>query len=277
VRRPPGPPLDAAAAQQQLEALQEQVRQLQADKTVLEAKLREALAVQPAAVDPRELARAQQRIRLLEKQTDLLQAGLEQARAQARLDPAALTQAQSALAEANRKLAEETRRANTLAEEKKQLQAKLESLIPSGWNLANIEKTKQALEDANRQLAEQQEIARKLRAEKEALELRAGAPVADASAASALRAENELLKKQLRPQGFVFRSARTRDLRAQLAQAQRCGHAAVRKGNSPPGKSRVAGAGEGAQRLVHARCRRRPGPLHRKRKSAPAGPRTGAG
>ena len=214
-------PLDAAAAQQQLEALQEQVRQLQADKTVLEAKLREALAVQPAAVDPRELARAQQRIRLLEKQTDLLQAGLEQARAQARLDPAALTQAQSALAEANRKLAEETRRANTLAEEKKQLQAKLESLIPSGWNLANIEKTKQALEDAHRQLAEQQEIARKLRAEKEALELRAGAPVADASAASALRAENELLKKQLESlKASSSGSARTRDLRAQLAQAQ---------------------------------------------------------
>lgn len=217
----PAQPADAAAARQQLEALQEQVRQLQADKTVLEAKLREALAVQPAAVDPRELSRAQQRIRLLEKQTDLLQAGLEQAKAQARLDPRALTQAQSALAEANRKLAEETQRANSLAEEKKQLQTKLDSLIPSGWNLANIEKTKQALENANRQLAEQQEIARKLRAEKEALELRAGTPPTDASAASALRAENELLKKQLANlNASAPGSARTRDLRAQLAQAQ---------------------------------------------------------
>ena len=49
-------------AEENLRALKDQVQQLQADKTVLEAKLKEALAAQPAAFDPRELAKAEERI-----------------------------------------------------------------------------------------------------------------------------------------------------------------------------------------------------------------------
>ena len=41
----------------------------------LEAKLKEALAAQPAAIDPRELAKAEERIRTLEKEADLLKRG----------------------------------------------------------------------------------------------------------------------------------------------------------------------------------------------------------
>src|SRR5258708_13783629 len=37
-------------------SLNEQVRQLQAERSVLQAKLKEAFAAQPAAVDPHELA-----------------------------------------------------------------------------------------------------------------------------------------------------------------------------------------------------------------------------
>jgi len=43
--------------QNQLNLLKEQARQLQAEKQVLEAKLKEALAAQPASVDAREFAR----------------------------------------------------------------------------------------------------------------------------------------------------------------------------------------------------------------------------
>ena len=56
-------------------------RQLQADKAVLEAKLKEALSVQPAAVDPRELAKAEEKIRNLLKENDLLKVSLDQAKA----------------------------------------------------------------------------------------------------------------------------------------------------------------------------------------------------
>lgn len=69
---------DDSALKQQLAALQESVRQLQSEKTILEAKLKEALSTQPAAIDPRELAKAQERIQTLLKENELLKAGLEQ-------------------------------------------------------------------------------------------------------------------------------------------------------------------------------------------------------
>src|SRR5258707_2377176 len=48
--------------QNQLYLLKDQARQLQAEKQVLEAKLKEALAAQPATVDSREFANAQQKV-----------------------------------------------------------------------------------------------------------------------------------------------------------------------------------------------------------------------
>ena len=58
----PAKPASPSDWENQLNALKDQVRQLQTDKAVLEAKLKEALAVQPAALDPRELARAEEKI-----------------------------------------------------------------------------------------------------------------------------------------------------------------------------------------------------------------------
>lgn len=70
----------AARAARQAELLQEQINQLSGQNSLLQAKLREALKVQPAAVDPRELTRAEQRIAALQKERDLLAVTLEQAR-----------------------------------------------------------------------------------------------------------------------------------------------------------------------------------------------------
>jgi tetratricopeptide (TPR) repeat protein len=64
--------------EQQLAALQQQVQQLSADKSKLEAKLKEALSAQPAAVDPQELAKANQTIAALTKERDLLAVTLDQ-------------------------------------------------------------------------------------------------------------------------------------------------------------------------------------------------------
>jgi tetratricopeptide (TPR) repeat protein len=66
----------------QLLALQEDISRLAGQNALLEAKLREALTVQPASSDPRELARAEQRIKQLQKERDLLAATLEQSRTQ---------------------------------------------------------------------------------------------------------------------------------------------------------------------------------------------------
>jgi Flp pilus assembly protein TadD len=60
--------------------LQEEIGRIAAQNAKLEAKLREALSVQPAAIDPRELAKAQERIKALQKERDLLAVTLEQAK-----------------------------------------------------------------------------------------------------------------------------------------------------------------------------------------------------
>jgi tetratricopeptide (TPR) repeat protein len=62
----------------QLKALQAEVERVQADNRLLSAKLKEALSVQPAASDPRELAKAEERIRALQKENELFKVQLAQ-------------------------------------------------------------------------------------------------------------------------------------------------------------------------------------------------------
>ena len=66
----------AAELAAQLNALRAQVQGLQQDNETLQAKLKEALRVQPATVDTQELARAQARVLALMKENDLLRASL---------------------------------------------------------------------------------------------------------------------------------------------------------------------------------------------------------
>jgi tetratricopeptide (TPR) repeat protein len=65
-------PTPQADLENQVNRLTEQVRQLQANNVILETKLKEAFAVQPAESDPRELVRAQDKIKALEKENELL-------------------------------------------------------------------------------------------------------------------------------------------------------------------------------------------------------------
>ena len=60
----------------EIDNLRTQLQVAQAANEIWQAKLKEALSVQPAAVDPRELEKAQEKIRSLMKQIDLLNAGV---------------------------------------------------------------------------------------------------------------------------------------------------------------------------------------------------------
>jgi tetratricopeptide (TPR) repeat protein len=71
--------LPNAAAE--ISGLREQIRALTAANTELENKLKEALSVQPAAVSPRELAKAEEKVVALQKENDLLTVALQQAKA----------------------------------------------------------------------------------------------------------------------------------------------------------------------------------------------------
>ncbi len=177
---PPGSSPAASPAapsdwEHQLRALQDQVSRLQADKTVLEAKLKEALSVQPAAMDPRELARAEAQISDLQKENDLLKVSL----AQEKNKPVAAPDTQA------------------------------------------LDEARQSLEEANRKLAEQTRLAEALTGEKESLQARVTALRTDAEAAAALRAENQLLKKQVADlQAAPAPASPAEELNRQLAQAQ---------------------------------------------------------
>ncbi len=120
-----------AALTAQLATLRGQYQALQTDNTALAAKLKEALAAQPAIIDSRELAKAQEQIRSLMKENDLLKAsaGREPGGTVAvGAATGALLAAQAALAAANQQLSEQTARADKLAKENQTLQARVESL-----------------------------------------------------------------------------------------------------------------------------------------------------
>jgi Tfp pilus assembly protein PilF len=226
---PPGPrlaqPAKAAPSdwEAQLAALAEQARQLQADKAVLEAKLKEALSVQPAAMDPRDLARAEERIKVLQKENDLLKASLDQEKAKPvpAPDRKALDEARQALGTANSKLAEQSKLANDLARDKAALQEKLNALARSTVSAAELETTKKALQDATVKLSEQTKLTSDLTAEKEALKTRLKSASSEAEAAAALRTENQLLKQQLAELKAAPPPAdKAEEVRRKLAEAQ---------------------------------------------------------
>jgi Tfp pilus assembly protein PilF len=176
--------------------LQNDVARLQAEKAILEAKLKEALATQPAAIDARELTKAQEKIQSLLKENELLKTSLEAEKGKPKTaaESREIEELKTALAESNRKLADQFARANTLLTEQQALQKRFDSLATDPSELAGL---KQSLAEANRKLAEQTTAAEKSTSEKASLQERINQLTASAASAEALRAENTILKQQL--------------------------------------------------------------------------------
>ncbi len=180
---PPGASASTSAAdlEAQFSALHEQVQKLQVDNTTLQAKLQEALAAQPAAIDARELTQARAQIRSLMKENDLLKVSLSQGKTGTAMGPAvaesdALRLAQLALAEANEKLAGQMARADKLARENQALQSRVQALLASPETL-------QALREENALL------------KKQIADFKPAAP--DAAEAARLNSELAGLRKQI--------------------------------------------------------------------------------
>ncbi len=136
---PPSSPASPAAAspvkaeltaavgsmERQVGALMEENRALKYDRTILEAKLREALAAQPATVDAREVAKSEEKVRGLQKENDLLKVTLKQE--QDRLKSMTPEGAQNALSEATRQVAEQSKSIEILRQEKQILETRLQA------------------------------------------------------------------------------------------------------------------------------------------------------
>ncbi len=190
----PKPAVLPAEVESQIAALKSQLQQLQTDNATLEAKLKEALRVQPAAADPRALERAESEIRNLQKENALLKVSLAEPRPAA--DPKELEQLKKQLAEANQKATENADRVTALTVEKADLEKKLQSAAadPSSPAIAGLQKE---LESTRKQLLEQSDAASRLALERSALQERTKALALEADALAALRAEHEIVKKQL--------------------------------------------------------------------------------
>ncbi len=114
-----------------LTALKARIDSLTSQNAALNEKLKEALSVQPAATDPRELAKAEIRIKELEKERDLLKVSLDQSKPKP--GETAESQEQTILAEANKKLAQQKELILQLQKENETLKSQLTKIkVPAG-------------------------------------------------------------------------------------------------------------------------------------------------
>ena len=117
----------AAQAQAEVSELSVQLQTARLENQNLQAKLKEALATQPAAVDASELAAAQQQLRDLQKTNELLQAAQMQASVKRIFvtDTNEISKLNEQLAASAQKYADEHSRAQMLVEENTALQKNL--------------------------------------------------------------------------------------------------------------------------------------------------------
>jgi len=119
------------------EQLNAQLQSARAENTILQAKLKESLATQPAAVDPAEMAQAQEKIRWLTKQNELLKVTHAQPKTIVVADTNALAQARQELANYLKQMAAERDRAKKLAAENETLHQQL-AAAPTTEALAGL-------------------------------------------------------------------------------------------------------------------------------------------
>lgn len=228
------PPVEETAnITNQLQGAWQRLRAMEADRVLLQARLREALSAQPANVDPRELARAEERAQELLKENEVLRADLDKKMEDS---PAARSSevqrlkktiadlkmeleaqaraATSLLAESGLKQKEETKRVAALTVERDTLKKQMESGT-SGKEFVRLnaenDKLRKSLVDAQ---AEAQSAAGLKRQVKEAQSSLARAED------EKKKAEEEKQKLQERLQTASTTAAGDAELRKQLEQAQ---------------------------------------------------------
>ena len=200
--------------------LSAQLQAIQAENNSLQAKLKEALASQPAAVDATELAKAQSLIKEMTKQNDLLKSR-----------PAASTNTDATKAELAayvQKFAAERARAQQLATENAELQSKLNSgMVPDEAAMAALRAENEKLQgqitlfgEASAKLPDYNRVVAELRdANAEIVRLQSVAIVTSLEK-TALEHKVVSLNTELVDLRKANNDARIRDLNEQIAALQ---------------------------------------------------------
>lgn len=129
----------------QADAANEEVRRLRIENSVLESKLKEALAARPAALNPQELAKAEEKIRMLEKEKELLRLALEEEKAKKGSEGG--DRFAAAFAEANRKISEQAEAIVALRREKEILETRLLAASQGSESVRELRVESQELKD----------------------------------------------------------------------------------------------------------------------------------
>lgn len=180
--------------------LEKSRERLERERGGLEAKLKEALSPRAAAVDPAELAKAEDRILLLVRENEILKAGLDHQMAENRriLDTAKrAVELERQLEGARSELAASRRQAEELRGERQKLASRLESLTrKSGERAATLEGE---IEELKRALASARQGARSNLAADATAELSAMRTelVEERRLGDKLRTENETLLREI--------------------------------------------------------------------------------
>ncbi len=220
---PAGPPAVV------IKSLQEETVRLNKENATLQAKLKEALSVQPAAADPRELVKAQEQINILLKERDLLRVSAEQLKDNSRVATAARPADQQALAEVQKQVAQQAAVAASLREQNDNLQRQLaeaRKTVAPGTEPQMTARLQSAQDEIAGLVARNQAMQSELATLKSAPTAPAPAPATAASGK-----EIEKLEKQLNKANATLRSAEEdRDeIKAKYAEAQK-----ELKGKLPP-------------------------------------------
>lgn len=110
--------------------LNDRIREIYQDRSLLEARLREALSAQPAPLDPRELEKAVERITHLQSTNRALVKQLEEFRTERRtlVERVVFDETQRALEAANQELMARKRASAAMIQEKERIEGELKSL-----------------------------------------------------------------------------------------------------------------------------------------------------
>ncbi len=188
----PAPVVEPSFTDSEITRLHDQLISLQTEKIMLQKQLKDALSAKPAAVDPKELAKAEASMLEIQKERDVLKATLqqEQAKAAKMVDPKEVTETRAQLSEASKELASQKKAATKLADENVSLEKRIASMKES----KELPMLKDEVATLKRQLADVNKTAgsaMKLETENRTL----------AAEASKLKAENESLKSSSKKMG----------------------------------------------------------------------------
>jgi Tfp pilus assembly protein PilF len=241
-----GAPIVAPAAgpdklQPQVDALQSQLRSVQSENAALSAKLKEALATQPAMIDATELVKAQAQIRSLMKENELIKTGRGKVTEKIIVtDTNEISNLRAQLAASVQKLTDEHGRAQQLVAENAALQKNLTTLARAGQpdstalDLLRSENDRlknqlAALEAAGKNAAAAEELAAKLQEARQQIATLQSAAVVATLEKGALENKVRKLSDEVAALRAANFEGRIRDLTEQRAELVKQLEAAKKK------------------------------------------------